>query len=110
MKERVRAHVHLEVQISRPAALERRLALSGEAYQLAIGHPGRNRDAHGVRRELDVAVCRHLGTLEFESARRAPEGLLELHFDPRVVVSPAAVAPALTEGRRAAKERGEEIT
>src|SRR6516225_6325836 len=101
MKERVRAHVHLEVQISGPAALEFRLALSGEAYQLPIGHTGRNGDPHRVCRELDVPVRSHLGTLEFERARRTPEGLLELHFDPGVVVPAAAVAAALAKGRRA---------
>jgi len=101
--------VYLEVQVARAAAAGDRLALAGKADELSFRHAGGDRDAHGMRVQLDRAVGLHLGSLQLERARSACIGFLQGNVDARVVVSSAGAARRACKRRAATEQRREKV-
>src|SRR6185437_14010353 len=78
LKQPMWPDVHLVVQITGAPAARGSLALAGQPDELTIGHPGGDRDAHGVRAQLQRPVRLELRPLEVERARTAAESLLQV--------------------------------
>src|SRR6185312_3467439 len=104
--------VHLQIQVTGAPAARRSLALAGQPDELTVGHPGGDRNAHGVRTQLQRAVRLELWPFEVERARAAAESLLQVNIDPRMMIPPGGLAlplPSGSEGAPAPKERREEV-
>ncbi len=105
--------MHFQIQVSGTATARARLALSREAYWLALGDAGRDGDPYSMGLHLQRTVRLYLWSLELERPRRPSKRLLQIDINSGVMIAPGATTGAglLCKGTTstAAEQRREEV-